>query len=345
MLYDVVVIGGGQAGLAVGYYLKQTGHHFLIIDENLQTGDSWRLRYDSLTLFTPRFYSTLPFLPLEGDPNDYPSKDEMADYLSQYAKVFELPILHGIKVRRLTKKKELFNIETNDQVFHAKKVVIATGAFYSPYIPSISSSIEGDQSIFSIHAAHYKNSLQIPKGTVLIVGAGNTGVQIAAELSHSHQVILSRGHKMKFLPGKILTKSIFQWFDWSGLSKVNANSFIGRWLQKNDPIIGGDIKRVKKQVILAERLKSLQQNVATFIDGRTIKFHSIIWATGYKNTYEWIQVNQALDKNGQPLHNEGISPVNGLYFIGLSWQRKRGSALIHGVEEDAEFIVKHIVLT
>ncbi|MCM3715467.1 NAD(P)/FAD-dependent oxidoreductase [Alkalihalobacillus oceani] len=341
MKYDVVVIGGGQAGLAAGYYLEKTNKKYVILDAQNQAGDSWRERYDSLVLFTPRFYSSLPGLPLKGDPNGYPNKDEIADYLFQYKKQFTLRVIHNIKVTSLQKKEELFIIYTDiGERFQATQVIIATGAFHNPFVPFMT---EIDKKIQQFHASSYQNPTKIQGEKVLIVGAGNTGVQIAAELSMTHEVILAKSKRLKVLPKTIYGKNLFWWFERIGISKVKATSSLGKWLRRNDPIIGKDIKFVKQNAKITARLVGVDGKAAFFSNGEQEEIDVIIWATGYRNNYNWIQIHELTDQQGVPIQNQGVTNVKGLYFLGLSWQSKRGSALIHGVGEDAEYIISNYI--
>lgn len=199
-MYDVVVIGGGQAGLASGYYLKQKEVSFIILDRGKKAGEAWTQRYDSLVLFTPRFYSSLPGYALSGDQNGYASKDEMANYLSQYAEHFNIPVAFNTSVEKIEKTPTGFNIVAGEKQYATKKVVIATGAFHKPYIPSIAEELT---SVCQLHSSEYRNPSQLKKGTVLIVGAGNSGAQIAIEIANEREVYLSAGHKIKFFPLKL----------------------------------------------------------------------------------------------------------------------------------------------
>ncbi|GAA0356602.1 flavin-containing monooxygenase [Bacillus horti] len=341
MEYDAIVIGGGQAGLATGYFLKQKKKKFLIINEKQNIGDSWRERYDSLILFTPRSFSALPGLQLSGDPQGYPTKDEMADYLYTYATHFELPVLNNMKVISLKRESSSFILSMqNGDTYRAKQVVVATGGFHTPFTPAIAQSISRD--VFQMHASDYRRPDQIPPGNVLIVGAGNTGVQIAAELSETHQVTLAKGKKIKALPQSIMGKDLFWWLDLLGILDVKITSRLGKWIRQRDPVIGGDIHKVKKNVTMKGRLVEVDNQTAVFEDESRQDVQSILWATGYRNDYSWIDIEGILDQDGKPIHQRGVSTIQGLYFVGLSWQYKRGSALIHGVGEDAEFLVTNM---
>jgi len=340
-MYEVIVIGGGQAGLAAGYYLKKAGKQFIMLDEQAKTGDSWRNRYNSLVLFTPRSYSSLPGMEMAGDPDGFPDKDEVADYLSAYRERFDLPVSYLQQVVKLRQSGTGYSILTEQgTAYHAKKVVIATGAFNKPYVPAFAKSISPD--VFQIHASAYRNPSQIPEGRVLIVGAGNTGVQIAVELSQSRDVTVSCGRKAKTIPQKIFGKSIFYWFGKIGLLSVKNHSKVGKWLKANEPLIGSDLKIAKRGADFVPRLTRFDGKTAHFTDGQQKEVDAVIWSTGYQNDYQWIDIPNVLDDKGRPVHRRGESLVPGLYFIGLPWQHKRGSALIYGVGEDAEFLVQRI---
>ncbi|MED1602967.1 NAD(P)/FAD-dependent oxidoreductase [Alkalihalophilus marmarensis] len=339
MNYDVIVIGGGQAGLAMAYALKEK-KKTLILDENEQTGDSWKKRYDSLRLFTPRKYSELFDFTFRGDPKGFPHKDEVVSYLQEFETRNQLSVLHNQQVIKLSKENDqMFRVFTQNQTFTVKNVVVATGAFHDPFIPDIH-----DRSIpYMIHASAYKNPAQIPKGDVLIVGAGNTGIQIAAELSKTHTVMLAKSKPIKSIPQRFAGKSLFWWLETFRISKARSFSMVGKMLQKKDPIIGDDYKIVKDQVEMLGRVRQVIDGQVHVQNTPPKKVTSIIWATGYRNNYSWIDINGVIDVHGKPIHRYGITDVKGLYFIGQSWQSKRSSALIYGVSDDAEMIAREIL--
>ncbi|WP_055736580.1 MULTISPECIES: flavin-containing monooxygenase [Bacillaceae] len=340
--YQTIVIGAGQAGLAVGRALQIKNSPFLILDENEEAGWSWKKRYDSLKLFTPKNYSHLFNDLYQGDEKEFPSRDEVADYLSKFQDKYNLPIKVNEKVINLSKNDDqMFTLCTENRKYTAKNVIVATGAFYTPFIPAIH-----DSSIpFMIHSADYKNPDQIPEGDVLIVGGGNTGIQIAAELSKSlkHHAYLSRSKKLKRLPKTILGNSLFWWLDQFKILNASPNSFIGKRLKDNDPLIGNDISVIKRKGTLLPRLTRVSNKNAYFQNTFRKQFKALIWATGYRNDYSWINIKEAIDEQGQPVHQLGISTVKGLYYVGLSWQSKRGSALLYGVTEDAEKITEVLI--
>ncbi|MBM7649010.1 putative flavoprotein involved in K+ transport [Bacillus ectoiniformans] len=344
MEYDVLIIGGGQAGLVMGYYLSQSRVSFLIVDKEKAVGETWRSRYDSLILFTPRSYSSLPGLKLPGRQNEFPTRDDMVQYLETYATTFSLPIQHETEVLSLVKKEKQFEVQTNKGTFHAKQVIVATGPFQKPSIPDISK--QADSAIIQMHSSQYKQPAQLQEGAVLVVGGGNSGTQIAVELAEKHDVYLSVGQKIRFLPITIASKSIFWLFDLLGLLNASRESFFGKKLQaQGDPIFGYELKEQlqKGTIKLKPRTKNIQKNEVFFEDNHSIKVSNIIWATGFFSDYQWMDIPELFDEKGKPIHQRGITQVEGLYFLGLPWQHRRGSSLLLGVGEDAKYLYQHIM--
>lgn len=197
-MYDTIVIGAGQAGLSIGYYLKQLKQKFILIDKDNEVGGSWKTRYDSLVLFTPRIYSSLPGMILEGDEQGFPTKDEIVTYLKKYVDKFKIPIHFNTEVVNITKLNGHFLIKSKDDEYQAKNIVIATGPFQTPSIPSFSENISNN--IKQLHSSQYKNPKQLADGNVLVVGGGNSGAQIAVELSKERETYLASSRKLKYLP-------------------------------------------------------------------------------------------------------------------------------------------------
>ena len=344
--YKTIIIGAGQAGLAMGYHLQLKQEPFQIIDAHLNIGDSWRLRYDSLKLFTPRSHSSLPGLKMSGKQSGYPTKDEVAHYLQEYQHKFKLPVDLNNTIKSMVKVNEEFVIKTAEgKEFRCLNVIIATGPFQVPYIPAFHKKLS--PSINQLHTENYKNPSSLQEGDVLIVGGGNSGMQIAVELTkENREVKLSLGKKPKFLPYQVLSKSIFWWLSVLGVMRFTINSKIGKKIKQNDPIVGKEIK----PLIQNGSIKTLDR--VTDGEGESVHFNknislepsNIIWATGYKNDYSWIQPSseKVFGSNGLPNHVRGVTNEKGLYFIGLSWQYRRGSALLLGVGEDAEFIANQV---
>jgi putative flavoprotein involved in K+ transport len=343
MIYDVLVIGGGQAGLTMGYYLKQTKLSSLILDKGSAVGDSWKNRYDSLTLFTPRSYSPLPGLSLKGDEKKYPTKDEITDYLKLYANTFSLPIQLNTSVLKLDKL-DHFILNTTQGEYHSRNVILATGPFQEPFIPEFSQLLS--ENIIQLHSSKYKNPNQLKRGATLVVGGGNSGAQIAFEISKESKVYLSVAQQLKFLPQDIVNKSIFWWFDRFGVLKADVNSKVGQFIKnKPDPIFGFELKSqiIKGRVILKPRAISANENDIIFDDNTSLKVLNVIWSTGFKSDYSWVKIPNVLDSKGLPIHQRGITTMNGLFFLGLPWQYRRGSALLQGVGTDAKYIVDKLL--
>lgn len=342
-MIDLIIIGAGQAGLTMGYYLKQEGYNFLLLEAGKQVGDSWRNRYDSLQLFTPRSYSSLPGMALIGEKNEFPYKDEIATYLEEYARHFQLPVQLQTEVLKIKKEKEIFELHTPTEVLQTKKVIIASGGFQQPFIPSVSANLSSH--IFQIHSSQYKSSPQIPQGKVLVVGGGNSGMQIAVELAKTHEVTVSISHPLTFLPLQLFGKSIFNLLEKMGLLYAEINTKRGRWFQKRkDPIFGFEGKKLIRNgaIKLQEKVVSASGNNIMFQNGDIYSAESVIWSTGFVQNYNWIEIEQAVNEKGFPNHIKGISPVKGLYYIGLPWQSQRGSALICGVGKDAAYVLSEI---
>lgn len=341
---DVLVIGAGQAGLAVAYHLQSSGLSYLLLDGNERIGDSWRHRYDSLSLFTSRAFSTLPGLELNGDPDGYPARDEIADYFERYAQHFAFPVHLKQSVKRLQGTTSGFQATTaKGDMYWSDIVVIATGAFQKISVPRLALSFAPDIKQFT--AQTYKNPTQIPNGSVLIVGDGASGRDFAQELTQTHDVLLATGRSRRLIPESLFGKSIWWWLDRLGLLHVSGNSPIGKIMQRTDPFPAR-----------GRRLRTLQKNgvkvlpYLTAVDGSTVHFanghvdqvSSVIWATGYQDQSDWVEIPDAKDKRGNFIQCDGISPVDHLYFIGRPWQRTRGSALITGVGSDAQYLVQQI---
>ncbi|MGQ9009255.1 flavin-containing monooxygenase [Bacillus stercoris] len=342
-MYDTIVIGAGQAGISIGYYLKQTGQKFIILDKSHEVGESWKDRYDSLVLFTSRMYSSLPGMHLEGEKHGFPSKNEIVAYLKKYVEKFKIPIQLRTEVISVQKLKNHFLITTNREEYQAKNLVIATGPFHTPNIPSISKDLAGD--INQLHSSQFKNSKQLAHGNALVVGGGNSGAQIAVELSKERVTYLACSNKPVYFPLMIGKRSIFWWFDKLGVLHASHTSILGKFIQKKgDPIFGLELKHAIKQreVILKTRVIGGKQNEIVFNDSSSLEVNNIIWATGFRNSLSWIKIKGVLDKENRIIHHRGVSPVEGLYFIGLPWQHRRGSALLQGVGNDAEYIVKQM---
>ncbi len=333
---EIIVVGAGQAGLSMGYWLKRKPRSFLLLEAGPRIGESWRRRYDSLVLFTPRRYSALPGLAFPGDPEGRPTKDEMADYLQTYADHFALPIQIDTQVVDMQKHEETFLLQTTQGTYQAATVIVATGPFHHPRIPLFASALSPQ--VEQLHSASYHNPSQVPPGPVLVVGAGDSGAHIAAELAHAHPVSLAASHPLYFVSLTLLGKSLFWYLDHLRLLEVDGATRLGKWLKAQpEPVLGLELKRALKdrQVQMKPRATSAQGNVVQFADGSQAQVRTVIWATGYRQDFSWIRISGVSDERGQPREQQRVSCTPGLFFLGYPWQPSRGSALVGWVGKDA----------
>jgi putative flavoprotein involved in K+ transport len=341
---DVAVIGGGQAGLAIGHFLARAGRRFMILEAGESVATAWRHRWDSLVLFTSRRYDGLPGLPFPGDPGGYPGRDEVVAYLEQYARTFDLPVRFGSHVRSLQAEDDGFVLELADgRRVAADQVVVATGPFHVPRMPALSDEL--DPALFQAHSAAYRSPSRVPDGTVLVVGGGNTGFQIAKELSATHTVHLAVGSRQTPLPQRLLGRDLFSWLTRLGLLDKSVDSRLGRraHARGRDTLIGSSPRELRRAFGVALRPRAVGGSGRTvrFADGTQLDIDAVVWATGYRPDHSWIDLAIA-DGNGRLRHRRGVSDIRGLYFLGLSWQHTRGSALLGFVKDDAEFIAGRI---
>jgi putative flavoprotein involved in K+ transport len=347
-----VVIGGSQAGLAIGYFLKKRSLPFVILDENERIGNAWRKRWDSLRLFTPARYNGLPGMPFPRRPWAYPTKDEIAGYLEAYARAFELPVRTGVKVDRLAKTGDRFEVKCGQQTLFAENVVVATGAFNNPRVPSFAREL--DERIVQLHSKDYRNPSQIQAGGVLVVGAGNSGAEIAMELAPHHQTWLS-GPDTGQEPARAGTRldHLLTPMMWFVATRLTVNTALGRKLRDHflDPPRGIPLGRVRRKDFAPAGIKRVPRTTGVnngyplLEDGTVLTVSNVIWCTGFRPDYHWIDLSLPTH-NGLPIHDRGIvESCPGLSFIGLLFLYSLSSALVGGVGRDAEHIVDHIVST
>jgi putative flavoprotein involved in K+ transport len=338
---EVVVVGAGQAGLAMGYFLAKQGLRFVILDAADSIASAWRARWESLTLFTSRRFSSLPGLTFPGDPNGYATRNEVISYLERYATTFELPIELNSEVKRLTAEEGQLVLELADREIVANQVVIATGPFQKPFVPDLAGGLMPD--VFQIHSTGYQRPEQMPHGTVVVVGGGNTGFQIVKELSATRSVTLSVGSHQKPLPQRLLGRDLFWWLTKTRILDKTVESRLARKLSARDTLIGSSPRQLKRdyRVVLRPRAVGAAGRTIHFEDGSSSHADAVIWATGYRSDYSWVDL-PITDERGRLRHRRGVSDVPGLYFLGLTWQHTRGSALIGFVKDDAEFIAQRV---
>jgi putative flavoprotein involved in K+ transport len=338
---DVIVIGAGQAGLATAYHLRRRGVRFLVVDAAHELGGSWRTRWDSLRLFTPAQYDGLPGMPFPAPADTHPTKDQVADYLAAYAARFELPVLLDCWVRRLERVDSRYLVHTSQGTLTAHQVVVATGPFQTPIVPGLASGLGTD--VVQLHSASYRNPAQVPAGPVVVVGAGNSGRQIALELAATHPVTLAAGAESLELPQRLVGRDLFWWLTRFGVITKTADSFLARRMRaKGDLVIGTPLSRLRQAgVTIRPRVRSTTPDAVVFEGGSVHRPAAVVWATGFRPDYSWIDV-PGVTAGGQVVHDRGRTPAQGLFFIGLPWLHTRGSALLGFVGRDAEWLTTQL---
>lgn len=340
---DVLVIGGGQAGLAMGHSLTQRGLRFEILDSGPEVGHTWRSRWDSLQLFTSGRYDSLPGLPFPAAADAYPGKDEVAEYLRAYAEAFELPVRLDTTVTSLTCTGDGgYLVKAGADALEARQVVVATGGFPQPFTPPAATDLGTD--VHQVHSADYRRPEQLPPGRVLVVGAANSGCQIALELSATRTVDLAVGSRVPTVPQRPLGRDIWWWASGLRLDRVTADSRLGRRLAGRDQNVGAGPGRLARRhgVTVRPRVQAAAGNRVTFADGTAAEYDVVVWATGFTTDDSWVDVPGATDERGRLRQSRGVTPSPGLYTLGRIWQHTRGSALLGWVGNDAEFLAGRI---
>ncbi|PKN87479.1 MAG: hypothetical protein CVU46_04315 [Chloroflexi bacterium HGW-Chloroflexi-8] len=347
-VFHTIVIGGGQAGLAAGYFLSKQGENFVILDQNERTGDSWRKRWKSLRLFTPSQFDSLPGLSYSKTINYLPSKDEIADYLEEYARHFHLPIRHSSKVESLRYNDDDYEILTGSTRFRAKNVIVATGPFQTPFIPGFSEQL--DKRIIQMHSASYHDTSQFPVNKVLVVGAGNSGAEIALELANNGKEVWLAGRDVGRVPansplGKVFNGHLIWWIM---THLLTVDTPIGKKIQAEGNHHGTPLGRATRNEVassgvkLSPKVADIQDGFPKLEDGQILDVEGVLWATGYRPYFEWIKL-PIFDENEYPIHSRGVvKDTPGLYFLGLLFQSGLSSSLLGGVGKDAAYITSKI---
>ncbi len=339
---EIVVVGGGQAGLAIGYFLKSQGRDFMILEAAAEPAAAWRGRWDSMRLFTPVRRNSLPGLPFPGDPGAYPGRDEVVAYLADYARELDLPIEFGSRVQAVRAADDGgYSVDLDDRTVRTRQVVIATGPFQVPAVPSIAERL--DLAVVQLHSTEYRRPEQLPAGAVLVVGGGNTGYQIAEELADAgREVHLSVGARQTPLPQRLLGRDLFDYLEALRVMRVAVTSRVGSRLQHRETLIGSSPRSARRRGIrLHGRTVDVAERHVSFADGGSVSPAAVIWATGFRLDHSFVQL-PILDADGRVVHQRGVTAAPGLYFLGLPWQHTRGSALLGWVKDDAEFIAEQI---
>lgn len=346
-----VVVGGGQAGLAVGHHLGRRDHDFVILDAHARVGDSWRSHWDSLRLYSPASRNGLPGMPFPAPGHTFPTKDEVADYLEAYARRFELPVRTGTRVQRLSAHGAGYLVECEDVRFEADNVVVATGTFgRTPYVPGFAAELE--PGIRQLHSSEYHHPDQLAPGPVLVVGASHSGGDIAYEVASTHETVLC-GRDTGQIPPRLEGRAMrvlfpVLWFVWGHVLSVRTPA--GRKGRRHARQHGAPLLRVKRQDLAAvgvervtERVIGTEGGLPVLGDGRVLDVASVVWCTGFRQDFSWVDLPVVGD-DGWPREERGVVPTcPGLYFAGLCFQSSFRSMLIGGAGADAEYVVRHLL--
>jgi putative flavoprotein involved in K+ transport len=348
--YETVIIGGGQAGLSVGYHLQRNGRPFVILDASERVGDSWRERWDSLRLYSPAFRDGLAGMPFPASGSTYPTKDEMGDYLEAYAERFSLPVRSGVAVATLTREHGQFVASAGEDRFQADNVVVATGGFQKPYTPAFAGEL--DPSITQLHSNDYRNLSQLQDGPVLVVGASHSGADIAYEASGSHHVVLS-GRDTGQLPVPIESRRGrlgFRALVFAGTHVLNVDTPMGRKMRPHVRNGGGPLLRYRRKDLRAagvervlDRTVGVDGGLPVLGDGRVLDVRNVVWCTGFRPDYAWIRFPFEIGEDGYPVQYRGVSASTpGLYFAGMPFLHSFASMLVAGAARDGERVARHI---
>jgi putative flavoprotein involved in K+ transport len=348
---DTVVIGGGQAGLSMGYHLARRGVPFTILEANPRIGDSWRNRWDSLRLFSPSRFSGLNGWPFPGDPDAFPTKDEMADYLEAYAGRFKLPVLTGVRVERLSRADGGLMIRAGERRILARHVVVAMADFQRPRLPSFAASLDRD--ITQLHSSGYRGPAQLGAGGVLVVGLGNSGAEIARELAAAGRKTWVSGQapgELPFRPSDPIARLGLLWLVFRVLfyRVFTLATPIGRKLYPKLSRSATPLIRVKQRdltaagVTLVGRTAGVRNGLPLLADGSVLEVGNVIWCTGFEPGFSWIDL-PVFGADGHPVHVRGQATAEpALSFVGLHFLYAMSSSMIHGVGRDAAYLADRI---
>lgn len=349
---DTVVVGGGQTGLITGHALKERGVGFVILDASARIGDAWRHRWDSLRLFTQAFMNGLPGMPFPAPRNEFVGKNEVADFLETYAREMELPVRSGVRVERVGKPGDLFTVDTSAGSYRARNVIIAMADYQKPYVPDFAGEL--DPSIKQFHTTDYHNPAQLPEGPVLVVGLGNSGADISLDVSATHDTTVAGTEagavpfKLEGFFGRTVGTRLVRF---AMVRVLNTSTPIGRRARPKMMASGPPLVRVRPKelkqagVKRVGRVAGVEDGKPVTDDGQVIDVASVIWCTGYRPGFDWIDL-PVFDEDHMPIHQRGIvEEVPGLYFVGLFFLHAMWSETITGVQPDVEHIVKHLMKT
>jgi putative flavoprotein involved in K+ transport len=348
---EVVVIGAGQAGLSVGYFLARHGVPFVILDANARVGDSWRSRWDSLRLFTAARYDGLVGMPFPAPALSFPTKDAMADYLEAYAKRFALPVRSSVRVDRLFREGDRYVVVAGDRRFEAAHVVVAMATYQRPRVPEFARQL--DPGIVQLHSSEYKNPSQLRPGGVLIAGAGNSGAEIALDTCRDHRTWVAgrdTGHVPFRIDGPVARLFLVPFVLRFVFHRIlTVGTAIGRKARESVLSKGGPLIRTRPAELKAAgiervpRVAGVRDGKPLLEDGQVLEAANVVWCTGFHPGFSWIDL-PVLDETGEPRHESGVvSGEPGLYFVGLHFLHAFSSTMIHGIARDAQRIVDAIM--
>ena len=349
-VHDTVVIGGGQAGLAVGQQLAERGHDFVILDALERVGDNWRRHYDSLRLYNPARFCSLPGRAFPGPGDRFPTRDEVAAYLEDYAAAFELPVESGVRVERVEARTGGgYRIVAGERCFEAANVVVATGTFGRPWTPPFATELDDD--IRQLHSSEYRNRSQLRPGPVLVVGASHSGADIANDVADGRPITLA-GHIHGEVPFDIeggVGRALWPVLGFVARHLLTTRTPMGRKARPKVRAHGGPLLRYRTDDLAAKGVELVDERVAGVVEGlpvldsgRRLDVANVVWCTGFRQDFSWIRL-PILDDDGWPREHRGVvEDAPGLYFMGLAFQYAFSSMLLLGVGRDARHVVRHL---
>jgi len=346
---DVLVVGAGQAGLALAYHLHRRGRQALLVDRNERIGDSWRARWDSLKLYSPASRDGLPGMPFPAGRTSYPTKDEMADYLEAYAARFAFPVLLGTEIESLTQEHGRFVARTGNSRIEAETVVVASGVFEKPFVPAFAAELS--PAITQLHSSAYRNLAQLQDGPVLVVGASHSGADIAHEAASRHEVVLS-GRDTGQLPASIESRRgrmMFRGLFFAGTHILTVDTPMGRKMRPHVRNGGAPLLRYRRSDLrtagverVLERTVGVEEGLPVLDGGRVLDVRNVVWCTGFRPDFGWIRLSLETGEDGYPVQYRGASTTHGLYFVGLPFLHSFASMFIGGAGRDAGRVAEQI---
>lgn len=358
---DVVVVGGGQAGLGMSYRLREAGISHIVLDDRARTGDVWRERWDSLVLFTPKRFAALAGSPLPRDADTYPTRLQLADYLERYAAEHGIPVAHRTRVTRIARADATdgdargrfaiaYERDAHPGIIYAQSVVIATGPFQYPRVPRVAAGLDDD--VVQVHSSAYRRPADLPTGRIAVVGGGNSAAQLAVELAtapgaEGREVTMIAPAEPWFIPERVAGVSVYWPLSAFGILDSPAESRISRYIHsRGDGILGTEAKKLVRRGTLALRTSRVVGAAGRALglkDGSRVEVDAVLWCTGFRAHYPFVAVDGALSEHGTPRHERGVSPVDGVYWIGLPWQTRLDSSILHGIDADARELTAAII--